>query len=67
VPGYSAAPIPARDAALLKPEETASMMRVSRTKVYDLMRTGKLRSIKVDGLRRIPREAIAEYVDSQSG
>jgi excisionase family DNA binding protein len=43
------------------------MMRVSRTKVYDLMRTGKLRSIKVDGLRRIPREAIAEYVDSQSG
>lgn len=35
---------------------------MSRTKVYDLMRSGLLRSVKLGGSRRIPVDALAELV-----
>jgi excisionase family DNA binding protein len=38
------------------------MLGVGRTKVYELMRSGTLRSVKFDGLRRIPVAALAEFV-----
>ena len=64
MPGYSAAPIPASDAILLRPEEAASLLRLSRSKVYALIRDGQLCSVKIDGRRRVPRSAIDEYVAS---
>jgi excisionase family DNA binding protein len=36
-------------------EETAEILQISRDKVYHLLRTGKLRSIKIGKLRRISR------------
>lgn len=51
---------------LLKPEEAAEQLRVGRPKVYELIRTGKLRSVKIGGSRRIPYDALAEYVASLS-
>jgi excisionase family DNA binding protein len=46
---------------MLTPEEAALALRVGRSKVYDLMRAGELRSVKI-GSRRISVNALAEYV-----
>ena len=43
-------------------EEAAQMLKISRWKIFDLIRTNQLRSIKIGGLRRIPHTAIEEYL-----
>ena len=43
-------------------QEAADALHVSRSKVYDLLRSGRLRSVKIGGLRRIPADALAELV-----
>lgn len=47
---------------LCTPEEAADALRIGRAKVYDLIRNGDLRSIKIGGSRRVPRSALEEYV-----
>jgi excisionase family DNA binding protein len=47
---------------LLYIEEVAKRFRVTRKTVYDWMREGKLRYVVVGGRRRIPEEAIVEFV-----
>ena len=47
---------------LVRPEDAARMLGVGRTKVYELMRSGALRSVRFDGLRRIPVAALVEFV-----
>jgi excisionase family DNA binding protein len=37
---------------------------VGRDKVYQLLRTGQLRSIKIGKLRRITEEQLAEFIAS---
>ncbi len=49
---------------LFSPTEAAAALSVGRTKVYELMRLGALRSVKIGGCRRIPRAALADYVAS---
>ena len=49
---------------LLSPTEAAAHLSVGRSKVYELMRLGQLRSVKIGGSRRIPRSALAEFVSS---
>jgi excisionase family DNA binding protein len=48
---------------LLTAQEAAQALGVSRTKIYDLMRSGRLRSVKIGGSRRIPVDALAELVN----
>jgi excisionase family DNA binding protein len=48
---------------LLTPEETAEMLGIGRTKVYELMRLGLIESVKIHGCRRIPTEAMHDYVE----
>jgi excisionase family DNA binding protein len=48
---------------LLTPEEVAEMLGIGRTKVYELMRLGLIESVKIHGCRRIPTEAVHDYVD----
>ncbi|HWR49100.1 MAG TPA: helix-turn-helix domain-containing protein [Pseudonocardiaceae bacterium] len=43
-------------------EEAAQVLKISRWKVFDLIRTNQLRSVKIGGLRRIPHVAIDEYI-----
>jgi excisionase family DNA binding protein len=43
-------------------EEAATMLRLGRTKVFDLLRDGRLRSVREGRARRIPPRAIAEYI-----
>lgn len=50
------------DAELLTVPEVMARMKVGRHKVYDLIRSRQLRSVKVGGSRRIPLSALAAYV-----
>lgn len=38
------------------------ILTISRWKVFDLIRVRELRSVKIGGLRRVPRSAIDEYI-----
>jgi excisionase family DNA binding protein len=48
---------------LLTAEETAAILRIGRTKVYELMRLGLIESVKIRGSRRIPIVAVHDYVE----
>jgi excisionase family DNA binding protein len=50
------------DAPLLTVEEAARLLRVGRTTCFKLIRTGALESVPVGRLRRVPAEAIPEYI-----
>lgn len=45
-------------------EEVADILNIGRDKVYYLLRTGQLRSIKIGKLRRITDQHLAEFVAS---
>jgi excisionase family DNA binding protein len=47
---------------LLRPEEAAKALGVSRTTVFELMRSGALRSVKIGAARRVSATALAEFV-----
>lgn len=47
---------------LYRPEEAAAVLGLGRTKVYELMATGALRSVKVGGARRVSATALADFV-----
>jgi excisionase family DNA binding protein len=47
---------------LLRPEEVATALGIGRTAVFELIRTGELRSVKIGKSRRIPTDAVHEYV-----
>ncbi len=49
-------------ALLYTVEETGDLLRISRWKVFELIRTKQLRSVKIGGLRRIPATAVEEYI-----
>lgn len=42
------------DKMLLTPTEAAQVLGVGRSKVYELMRSGALGSVRIDSCRRIP-------------
>jgi excisionase family DNA binding protein len=45
-------------------EQVAEMLNIGRDKVYYLLRTGQLRSIKIGKLRRITEQHLAEFIES---
>lgn len=47
---------------LLTPEEAAAALGICRTKVYELMGTGKLESVRIGTSRRIAVAALEEFV-----
>ena len=47
---------------LLRPTEAAQRLGIGRTKVYELMRSGQLRSVKVGGARRVSATALVDFV-----
>jgi len=52
---------------LYRVEEAAEALRIGRTVVYELIRCGRLRTVKVGTRRLVPVEAVAEYVASLDG
>ncbi|PSM39237.1 DNA-binding protein [Streptomyces dioscori] len=48
---------------LLTVEEAARCLRVGRTTCFALIRTGELESLTIGGLRRVPADAPAAYLE----
>lgn len=47
---------------LLRPEEAAQALGVGRTTVFELIKAGELRSVKIGNSRRISADALADFV-----
>lgn len=56
------APLEPAGQALYRIPEVMWLLGLSRSVVYNLIRSGRLRSVKEGSTRLIPAEAIAEYV-----
>lgn len=50
------------DRLLLIPEDAAKIIGVGRTKLYELLRTGAIESVRIGRARRIPADALHDYV-----
>ena len=48
-------------------DEAAAGLRLSRSSVYELIRSGQLRTVKQGRRRLVPVTALAEYVASLGG
>uniref|UniRef100_UPI003F49423D helix-turn-helix domain-containing protein n=1 Tax=Actinomadura rifamycini TaxID=31962 RepID=UPI003F49423D len=49
---------------LLTVPEAARALSISRSKLYELLASGAVRSVRIDGSRRIPIDALNAYVNS---
>jgi excisionase family DNA binding protein len=49
-------------AALLRVEDAARLLNIGRSTTYDLIRTRRLRSVKIGRRRLVPRDAITETI-----
>jgi excisionase family DNA binding protein len=51
------------DKLLYRPKEAAQVLGIGRDKLYDLMRSGRLDSLKDGGARLITADALRAYVE----
>ena len=51
---------------VLRVEDAARQLGISRTLAYGLVRSGALRSLKIGSRRLVPVAAIAEFVERES-
>jgi excisionase family DNA binding protein len=49
---------------LLTVPEAAEALAISRSKLYELLASGVIASIRIDGSRRIPLTALEEYIST---
>ncbi|MFD8695360.1 helix-turn-helix domain-containing protein [Kitasatospora purpeofusca] len=59
-------PTTALHPVLLKPEEAAEMLRIGRSKLYELLAARELTSIKIGRSRRIRPDDITAYIERQA-
>ena len=52
------------EALLMKVPEAAALLGVSRAKLYELIASGALPAVKVDGCRRVRTEDLVSYVNA---
>jgi excisionase family DNA binding protein len=50
------------DRLLLTPEAAAEIIGVGRTKLYELLRVGAIESVRIGRARRVPADALHDYV-----
>jgi excisionase family DNA binding protein len=48
---------------LLTLEEAAQALGISRSKLYELLRAGAIECVRIDRLRRIPLQALHQFVE----
>jgi len=53
------------DRMLYRVGEVAALLSLSKSKVYELIRSGALRSIRIDGCRRIRGVDLQTFVDER--
>jgi excisionase family DNA binding protein len=54
--------VPGDGAVLLTVVEAAKRLRIGRTKMYSLITSGAVKTVTIGALRRVPVEALPEYV-----
>lgn len=47
--------------------EAARRIGIGRTKMYEFVVSGEIRSVKIGALRRIPAEAVSDFLSQRSG
>ena len=52
---------------VLTPQETLEALRIGRNALYQLLKSGKLKSYKNGRIWRIPKNAIKNYIIENSG
>ena len=50
---------------LLRPDEVADILRISRSQVYYLCYVGELEFVKIGGCVRIKSESVRRYIDER--
>jgi excisionase family DNA binding protein len=56
-----------QDRMLYRVPETAKILAVSTSKMWEIVLRGDIESLKIDGSRRISRAAIEDYVSRLGG
>jgi excisionase family DNA binding protein len=51
------------DKLLLTPEEAAERLSVGRSRIFELISSGRLRSVRIGASRRIPADALVDFVN----
>jgi excisionase family DNA binding protein len=51
---------------LYTPDQAARLLGCGRTKLYAFLKSGELRSVRLGRVRRIPRSALEEFIESLS-
>ena len=51
---------------LLRPEEAAVVLRLSRSKVYEMVTAGVLPSVRMGSTIRIPADALRQWVEQHT-
>lgn len=54
----------ARPVALLRVEDAARELSLSRSAIYRLMDAGRLRTVRIGAARRVPADAVEEFLRS---
>lgn len=52
------------DKLLLTPAEAASALGIGRSKLYELLSSGQLVSVRIGACRRVPADALRAFLDS---
>lgn len=53
------------DRLLLRPTEAAEAIGIGRSKIYELLASGDLPSIRIGGSVRVPVDALRAWIDRQ--
>ena len=53
------------DKLLLRPIEAAEAIGLGRSKVYELLASGELPSVRIGGSVRVPVDALRSWIDDQ--
>jgi excisionase family DNA binding protein len=61
-----ATPKPSIEPLLVRVEEAARMLSLSRSTIYEMMDAGELPSVRRGSARRIPVAALREWVNQQT-
>lgn len=49
---------------VLTVEQTAQVLQLGKTRVYELVRSGKLRSLRIGRKIRVPKNALLDFLDT---
>ncbi|WP_062216869.1 helix-turn-helix domain-containing protein [Streptomyces sp. NBRC 109706] len=58
---------PAGPAALLTVPEVMARLKLGRTAVYELIRSGRLSSLTIGRARRVPVSALRDFIANETG